>query len=379
MFLRIKSFAQGVALLALIGGSAQGGIAQSVVSPGNLTAGGGPNSNLYPFSPSSIPNVRSMRYQQVYAASDFASVGGPITIRQIAFRPSEFYGSAFTGNVPDVQINLSTTTKAVDSLSPAFGDNTGADDTIVYNRGALALSSVGNDLGGYYAFDIVITFSTPFTYDPSKGNLLLEVRNFAGSFTTPLDAQRDPADSVSRVYATDVTAAVGVADSLGLATQFTSQILRSLTGTATLESSVNPAQPVTLSLQSLDSSGAPPITVTQTLTSVTGSTGSFSLGGVPAGLYRLKVKGPQWLAASQTIDLTANNVSGLTFLLPAGDANGDNIVDSTDFGLLVGAYGGDVMVDGSGYDPRADFNNDGTVDATDFGLLVGNYGQSGAK
>ncbi len=54
-------------------------------------------------------------------------------------------------------------------------------------------------------FDIVIKLTTPFLYDPSKGNLLLDIRNTQGGIQTPpLDQEIDAAsvkcDSVSRVY-----------------------------------------------------------------------------------------------------------------------------------------------------------------------------------
>ena len=379
MFFSAKSFTQTAGILTLLGGAVLSASAQGVVVPAALATAPGPNSNLYPFSPSAIQNIRSMRYQQIYGASDFAAKG-PITIRQISFRPSELIGgNAFTGVIPDIQIDLSTTSKALDGLSVNFSDNIGDDDTVVYSRGALPLSSAGADLGGYYAFDVVITLTQPFTYDPSKGNLLLDVRNFAGSFTTPMDAQKDSADTVSRVYAPDVTAVAGTADTLGLVTQFTSQILRTISGVATLEGSANPTQSITFKLQNLDLPIAPPTIVTETLNSTTGSHGLFSLGGIPAGRYSLNVKGAQWLAASQTVDVTARDAHDLTFLLLAGDANNDNMVDATDFGILVGAYGGDTTIDGSGYDPQADFNNDGSIDTTDFGLLVGNYNSIGAN
>ena len=68
----------------------------------------------------------------------------------------------------------------------------------------------------------------------------------------------------------------------------------------------------------------------------------------------------------------------MTLPLLVGDANGDNSVDATDFGLLVvSCYNSDRSIPGSGYDPTCDFNGDGTIDATDFGLFVGNYGLSG--
>ena len=55
------------------------------------------------------------------------------------------------------------------------------------------------------------------------------------------------------------------------------------------------------------------------------------------------------------------------------------MVDSTDFGLLIGAFNSDASIPGTGYDPTADFNEDGFVDSTDFGLLIGNYGAIGAN
>ena len=63
---------------------------------------------------------------------------------------------------------------------------------------------------------------------------------------------------------------------------------------------------------------------------------------------------------------------------PVGDANNDNSVDSTDFGILIGAYGSSAAVPGSGYDPTADFNFDGSIDSTDFGILISEFGTVGA-
>ena len=77
------------------------------------------------------------------------------------------------------------------------------------------------------------------------------------------------------------------------------------------------------------------------------------------------------------MNATFASVAGLSATLPAGDANSDNSVDATDFGLFVSAYNSSASVPGSGYDPACDFNLDGFVDPTDFGLLVGAYGQQG--
>ena len=107
--------------------------------------------------------------------------------------------------------------------------------------------------------------------------------------------------------------------------------------------------------------------------------GTFGLYGLPAKPLTIHIKGSKWLAASLALDLTNGSYAGLRVKQPAGDANNDNSVDATDFGLLVGAFNGDSSVPGSGYDPLADFNCDGVVDTTDFGLLVGEYNNTGAN
>ena len=53
-----------------------------------------------------------------------------------------------------------------------------------------------------------------------------------------------------------------------------------------------------------------------------------------------------------------------------GDLNSDLQVNSTDFGLFVGAFGSSC----SGC--SADLNDDGSVNSTDFGLFVGSFGSN---
>ena len=91
------------------------------------------------------------------------------------------------------------------------------------------------------------------------------------------------------------------------------------------------------------------------------------------------MKGDRWLQATVTVDATNGAVANVSLSLRGGDANNDNSVDSTDFGLLIGAYNSALVFSGSGYDASADFNCDGHVDATDFGILIGNYNTTGAN
>ena len=145
-----------------------------------------------------------------------------------------------------------------------------------------------------------------------------------------------------------------------------------LSGTITLGgcvASAVPNQPVTFLFR--PSGGGTVIPRTINL----GSGGVFSISGLPAGTYNVAVKAAKWLQVLQTAALTAD-IASFSATLPGGDANGDNQVDLTDFGILVNAFGSSSG--GSGYDTRADFSCDGSVDLTDFGILVNSFGSLGA-
>jgi hypothetical protein len=208
--------------------------AGSVVSPKEATAVEGNVALIFPFDigqdTSEVPDG-TMRYQQVFRAADFSSFapGGELIV-QIAFRPdaNAAPGVAFSTTLSKVRIDLSTTSASPDLLSKTFSNNVGADNTIVFGgpTGApLTLSS--NPTGpntGPKQFDVVITLTKPFLYNPAAGNLMLDIRNLGGGSTTYLDAQ-DATDGVSRVCTTMSGAAsstADVADSAGLVTQFVS-------------------------------------------------------------------------------------------------------------------------------------------------------------
>ena len=108
-----------------------------------------------------------------------------------------------------------------------------------------------------------------------------------------------------------------------------------------------------------------------------GADGSFTLPNVSPDTYSLLVHVNLHLQKAVTISAIAANVSNIALTLSAGDANNDNSVDATDFGVLVEAYNTDASIAGSGYDPNADFNGDDLIDATDFSLLVSSYSTTG--
>ena len=127
-------------------------------------------------------------------------------------------------------------------------------------------------------------------------------------------------------------------------------------------------------------STTPIFSLSASLMPVAGSpNGAYTLTGIPFGTYDIAIKGEKNLRVVQPAVSISGSATLAGVTLPAGDGNNDNFCDTSDFGLLVGVYGADSSVPGSGYDPAADFNYDGFCDTGDFSLLVGNYGQQGDR
>ena len=111
--------------------------------------------NDFPFGSS----VYSGEYQQVYSASLFS---GPVDITSITFFSDPDFGSAtITGNYTlDLSTTSASTVKDSSGLSTTYASNIGTNNAVFFNGPASS----------------ILTFSgTPFLYDPSTGNLLLDV------------------------------------------------------------------------------------------------------------------------------------------------------------------------------------------------------------
>ena len=106
--------------------------------------------------------------------------------------------------------------------------------------------------------------------------------------------------------------------------------------------------------------------------------GTYFITGIPVGVYDIAIKGSKNLRVLLAGRQVSRSADLPDVLLPCGDANNDNSVDSSDFGVLIGVYNSTASVPGSGYDPAADFNFDGLVDSADFGLLIGEFNNLGA-
>ena len=123
---------------------------------------------------------------------------------------------------------------------------------------------------------------------------------------------------------------------------------------------------------------APLFSQTASLVTTAGAAqGNYYLTGIPFGTYDIAIKGAKNLRVVQPGVPVTGSVTVPAVSLPAGDATGDNSVDSSDFGVLIGAFNTSASVSGSGYDPTADFNFDGMVDSSDFALLIGEFNNAG--
>lgn len=199
------------------------GIARAdvIVVPNSLQSVEGNSNAANPFV-----GVGPSRYQQVYAASQFASLVAPLFITQIAFRSDGLQEGAFSFTIANIQINFSTTPAGPDGLSTTLSNNVGSDDTIVFS-GPLSLFTSTSGQPVPRPFDFAVPLQTPFLYNPDAGNLLLDVRNFSGGGPFWLfDNQHTGGDPVSRVWVElPGSTPFLVVDTIGMVTQFTATLV----------------------------------------------------------------------------------------------------------------------------------------------------------
>jgi hypothetical protein len=154
-------------------------------APGNLALSVGANAS---------------RLQEIVGGGQFTQ---PIVISGIRIRSAPGSGRV-SFNYTSLKITLSTTqaypnTNNGHTLpSTTYANNVGPDATTVYN-GPYSTSSPGCGAPGPCPFDLVISFATPFSYDPSKGRLLVDLTTSATTPTGSLDGVVFPDSSSSTV------------------------------------------------------------------------------------------------------------------------------------------------------------------------------------
>ncbi len=179
------------------------------------------------------------RFQQVYSSDFFDSAQ---TITQIQFRAANpenaFRPNSITAS--DITITLSTTSNAATGagIAGSFDSNVGSDVQVVYS-GPITLDRGGSNPSGPQPFQYGFTLQMPFDYDPSMGNLLLDVSVPDSATVTngPGFGALESFDGVVDQPDTDgVASKTGNAGarSSGLVTQFTSTAIPEPTSLALL-------------------------------------------------------------------------------------------------------------------------------------------------
>ena len=131
----------------------------------------------------------------------------------------------------------------------------------------------------------------------------------------------------------------------------------------TLAGQVLASKPVTVTLYNSGSSVSASVTANLD--------GTFNLSA-PGGLFTVVASAPGYLKAQGAISLTNGNLTTLqTINLPAGDIDGNDVIDQFD-ALTIGInYNGSTPT-------AADLNNDGTINVLDLEILAANYRLSGS-
>lgn len=171
------------------------------VQAGAITVGSGDSTNAMPFE-----DLTSGTYQQIYASSDFGS--NPLSLTGVTF----FGQSGSTITSANYAVDISSTTAAVGGFT-------------LYTPGANNTQEFSGILSGpVTGGSFTIPFSQTFAYNPSAGNLLLQIV-ISGGPSNPgglgLSAMSNGGSLFSRSYnvfsgTTNITGA----DSTGLVTRF---------------------------------------------------------------------------------------------------------------------------------------------------------------
>ena len=168
-------------------------------------------------------NSGAARVQQVVGSGQFSQFSGPVTIVALRVR-----SSAGTGEIKGVNASLLitfSTTQAYPNTAnghalpnPTYANNLGPDATVVYN-GPYSAFSPGCAAPGPCPFDIVLPLSTPFSYDPSKGRLLVDeiVSAPIGTVAGSLDGEAftDPTSSTVATVGGDPASPTGTVATAG--------------------------------------------------------------------------------------------------------------------------------------------------------------------
>lgn len=106
---------------------------------------------------------------------------------------------------------------------------------------------------------------------------------------------------------------------------------------------------------------------------------NLSLAGLTVGdTYTAYIKGPAQIATSSAFIVkaaTSQLNSGQALSLVTGDLNDDNVINESDYTIIIGLLG--AMASSQNWNGNADFNIDGVVNTKDVGIILKNMNRTG--
>jgi len=172
----------------------------------DVTIGGAAETtNSFPFTNYHFQTPN--RYQQLYTASNFA---GPVFIDAIRFANTRSVAGGLPGSIAngDYLIRFAVTSRPENGLTTDFDANVGGSGSTFFS--------------GMFTAGGLRIVGTPYLYDPSLGNLLLDVTVFSQADVgfLGLDFSRSSTDGTSRAYHSFAPPYAVVTDNAGLVTTF---------------------------------------------------------------------------------------------------------------------------------------------------------------
>ncbi len=132
----------------------------------------------------------AVRVQYAYDSSELPLTS--IIITRIKFRPWDGYPSTTTwtgGTYGGITMKMSTASKDHAAITTTFSTNHGSDVTTVYSGSVNLTAGAGTGTGVASKYYVDMILQKSFTYDPSKGDFLLDIASdgskYVGGTTVP--------------------------------------------------------------------------------------------------------------------------------------------------------------------------------------------------
>jgi hypothetical protein len=99
---------------------------------------------------------------------------------------------------------------------------------------------------------------------------------------------------------------------------------------------------------------------------------NWVVSGIKPGMYVLTANVTVTSGVESYANLIDNTMSYTIMIRPAGDVNGDCVVNIIDLVMVASSFG--TRVGTPGYNPIADLNNDGVINIVDLSIVGSTFG-----